>query len=189
MHFRRRRFQPSNPPLRRALRRAGVRVRRELRLAHSLAENGQFLESANIFERLAQAAQSRGLPQYSQLLIQAGRARINGGETSAGAERIKTGIRALLDAGRIERVSRLRPMLQEFFHLHGLDSEWQAIQSQLDEVGLLNSATPHLTDLRLPAKCPYCGGSLIPEELEEVGVRGAICGYCGSLVQAEGNRS
>ncbi len=185
MNFRRRRFPRFNPLRPRRFRRAEIWIRRELRHAHELGEQGQFLESAAAFERLAQASQARGLPQYPQFLIQAGRAKINGGDHDAGIERIKAGIRALLDAGQLERIARLRPCLREFFLSQKLDVGWQEIQLLLDQAGISTPITSRVPSGRLPSKCPYCGASIIPEDLEEVGTKDARCGYCGSRVQAE----
>jgi ribosomal protein S27AE len=39
---------------------------------------------------------------------------------------------------------------------------------------------------RLPAKCPYCGGSVLASEVEWIDERSAICDYCGSPLQAQG---
>ncbi len=39
---------------------------------------------------------------------------------------------------------------------------------------------------RLPAKCPYCGGNVLPNEVEWVDERCATCTYCGSPLEDEG---
>jgi hypothetical protein len=39
---------------------------------------------------------------------------------------------------------------------------------------------------RLPPKCPYCGGSVIPDSVEWVDAASALCDYCGSVLQGEG---
>lgn len=184
MKFRRRRFRRFGPFQPRA-RRLEQRVRHELRRANELVESGQFLEAADVFEHLAAIFRKRGMPQFPQLLIQAGRARINGGDQETGTERIKTGIIALLEGGRLVRLARLRPGLQEFFLSRKLDAGWQEIQRLLDQAGLSTPTPARVQTARLPAKCPYCGASIILEELEESNTKDAICGYCGSLVQAD----
>jgi DNA-directed RNA polymerase subunit RPC12/RpoP len=37
----------------------------------------------------------------------------------------------------------------------------------------------------LPSKCPYCGGTLNPSEVERTPGGGAVCMYCGSIVQGD----
>jgi hypothetical protein len=37
---------------------------------------------------------------------------------------------------------------------------------------------------KLPAKCPQCGGNVLPDEIEWVDEHSAICDYCGSLIQS-----
>jgi hypothetical protein len=38
---------------------------------------------------------------------------------------------------------------------------------------------------KLPLKCPNCGGSVHPDELEWTDSRSAICDYCGSILETE----
>lgn len=34
----------------------------------------------------------------------------------------------------------------------------------------------------LPPKCPYCGGTVHPDEVEWIDASRAICDYCGSVI-------
>jgi hypothetical protein len=159
------------------------KVIRELRHAHELQEQGKHLEAAAIFEQLARKAQLRILPQFPQLLLQAGKSNIQGGDHATGVDQIKTALGVLVEFGRSERVAHLQPGLRALFIEYGLEPSWQDIHNFLQDVGI-GSQTRPLQGLRLPSKCPYCGANLVPEELDDISSEAAVCGYCGSNVQA-----
>jgi hypothetical protein len=165
----------------------GARARRLLLQAHQFLAAGQQDAAADIFEQLAEGARQRDLPQYPQLLLQAGRANILSGATDRGTAQIKTAFEFLLTHGREAQVRRLAPGVRTFLQSHELDSTWKALEQLLHEAKLhIDSGMPAPAEAgRLPSKCPYCGGTLNPAEVEWALVGGAICTYCGSVVQGE----
>ncbi len=183
MGYRRRRIRRILPFRRWGPRPLANKALRELKRAHLLKEEGRHLEAAIIFEQLALGAQMRNLPQHPLLLLQAGRSHIQGGKPEKGVHQIKTAIGVLVETGQAGRAAQLRPGLQALFETHNLESSWQEIENLLQQAGV--GPQPHtINGLKLPSKCPYCGASLVPEELGEVTREEAVCGYCGSYVQA-----
>jgi len=165
----------------------GVRARRLLLRAHQLLAAGQPDAAAAIFGQLAEVARQRNLAQYPQLLLQAGRANILSGTAETGLTQMKTAFEFLLNHGREEQARRLAPGVRHFLHSLELDSAWTTIAQLLHEANLQldpGSIAPSHAG-RLPAKCPHCGGTLNPAEVEWALAGGAVCTYCGSVVHAE----
>ena len=183
MGFRRRRFGRLFAQSRRVPRPLATKVIRDLRRAHQLKEQGNHLEAAAIFEQLAGKARLQSRPQYPQLLLQAGRSHIQGGDPEKGAGQIKTALGVMVEVGRLESIARLQPGLRALFMEYELGSSWQDIQTFIQQLGI-GSQTRLSKELKLPSKCPYCGASLVPGELDEISSSAAVCGYCGSTVQA-----
>jgi len=154
-----------------------------LRQAHRMVEMGDFIPAARLFETLAEGALQRGLPQYPLLLLQSARARIQGGEINAGLAALHTAFESLVHAGRLGSARNLAPGTRQFLDAQGLADAWQPIEELLDGAGSAPVGTAPTAPIRLPAKCPYCGGTLHPAEVERTPDGGAVCPYCGSVVE------
>jgi hypothetical protein len=191
--FRRRRFPRARLPRRVPLagRRAGVPrgALHELRRANRLMAERAYARAASIYEELADEAQAQGIWRSPQLNIQAGMGWVMAGEIAVGMNRIIKGIRLMPEmgqAGRLQAVAaRVRRNLQEL----GLEDQANSLDKELE--ALLPSATDlaeaiPLSQSRgtLPVKCPHCGGNVLPNEVEWVDAKSAICDYCGSLIQS-----
>lgn len=170
------------------LRPLGVRARRMLLQAHALQQTGQHAEAAALFDQLAQGAQQRNLPQYPQLLVQAGRAHILAGDQEDGIARLTNAFQSLIDLARVEHLRKLAPSVQRFLQSQGMETAWDPLETMLIDAGIsldgleVVATTPD----RLPPKCPYCGGTLNPSEVERTSGGDALCLYCGSVVQGAG---
>jgi len=73
---------------------------------------------------------------------------------------------------------------------HDLTDEAAALEIELKEMlaqgGLtLGSAPVAERAHHLPAKCPSCGGTVIPDEVHWVEDGRALCDYCGSILEAQ----
>jgi hypothetical protein len=159
-----------------------------------MVENGQYADAAEIFERLADGALSRGVMQRApHLFLQAGRARLHAGQVDRGISLIKRGLGLLADAGNW-------PLL----YTAGTRSVWELTQmgqgekarqiqdwldEQLKDHPEAKTAAPPMAEKsppRLPANCPNCGAAVRPNEVEWLDPATAECPYCGSVIQTGG---
>jgi hypothetical protein len=188
MVFRRRPPIGQRPARRRLrpLRRAAIR---QLRIANQMYDQGNWAQAAERFERLASGAAERTLPQAPQLFLRAGRARIAAGEPEIGIGHLHQAVNFMGQFGQIQRLNQLRPRLMNELKQHGLEREAveldHVIHKLLDQHGQSTSG-PDSSSLtsRLPTKCPSCGDTLRPDEIEWIDARSGVCAYCGSVVQA-----
>ena len=165
----------------------GPRVRTLLLRAHQLQATGQHLAAAQLFEQLAEGAQKRSLPQAPQLQIQAARAYLLAGEKEKGISNLTAAFDALIQEGHEDRILSIAPRIQRFLHTNQLDDVWHVIHSMLQEHNIVLDPAfiSQPNALRLPSKCPYCGGTLNPSEVEHTAGGGVVCLYCGSVVQGD----
>jgi len=179
----RRRFPPLHRrPIRR---RAAKNVVEKLQAAHSLLAQGKSKEAAAIFSELADAAAKRGIPRAAQLNLQAGRALIEAKEVKSGMDRIRQGLTLMAETNQITRLPNLARRILTELRDKGLPAEAAAIESEIQSLlskhGLTLAAAVDSADKRsLPAKCPYCGGNVHPDEVEWFQQQHAMCAYCGS---------
>jgi hypothetical protein len=159
-------------------------------------EDGKFGEAAGIFERLARAANERGLlVRAAELTLQAFRARFSAGEVEAAVDRGKEGLRLLVRGGRVGRVptvlARITAALRDGGYDAQADELEQEVAQALGQVGLSlddAKARAHRVPERrgtLPARCSGCGAPLVPDEVQWYDARTAECPYCGTVVKAD----
>jgi tetratricopeptide (TPR) repeat protein len=163
-----------------------------LRRAHQLMEQGHYAEAAELFEQLAQGAESRGmLDRAGELHLQAGRARLENGQVQPALAHSKHALGCFLRAGRPGRAFRTLPRVLEELRSRGYTAEAEALQQEIQErfgqAGLeFRPATAAVPGQRrsLPGKCDSCGGTLRSDEVEWIDATTAECPYCGSSVKA-----
>lgn len=185
--------RPLPPPLRRfpLRRRRPIRQRvvnialDRLQKAHALLAQGKPKEAAAIFSELADAAAARGLPRAALLNLQAGRAFLDANEVETGLERIRRGLTIMAATGHVVRLPNISRRVLTELRERGFQEEALAmeaeIQKLLSEHGLsLAMAVDAADEGSLPSKCPYCGGNVLPDEVEWLQHQQATCAYCGS---------
>jgi tetratricopeptide (TPR) repeat protein len=164
-----------------------------LRRAHRLMEQGHYAEAADLFEKLAQGAESRAmLDRAGELHLQAGRAWLENGQAQAALSHGKRALGCFLRAGRPGRVFRTLPRMLEQLRSRGYQAEAEALQKEIQErfsqAGLefRPPAAPAVPQQQrsLPGKCASCGGTLRSDEVEWIDATTAECPYCGSSVKA-----
>jgi hypothetical protein len=176
---------------------AGVRPRRiqrtalrQLRIAHRFMEHGQWSQAAEIFGRLAAAAEGHGLQQAPQLYLLESRARIENGETAFAVKQLHHAVQLFSRLGQTQRLAHIRPRLIEELKQHGLERDAveldRGIHDLLDRQDSpgTNAITGRVST-RLPAKCRACGGTLRSDEIEWFDEHAGACPYCGSVAQVE----
>jgi hypothetical protein len=160
--------------------------------AHRLFAWRQYLPAANLYERLAEGGLMREPSRAPHLFIQAGRARIAGGQIEAGMGHIWKGLELLHTQQRFIELQRVAWRVLLALESNGLESQADQIRSWL--VGLQPNDTiidwgtvpaSTSTKTRLPYSCPSCGGVVDPTEVEWVDDVTAKCTYCGSMLRGE----
>jgi hypothetical protein len=152
-------------------------------------EQKDYREAADLFERLAELAARRTPLRAAHLYFEAGQARLLDGAIDSGMQNLAEGASLLASSGHYELLARISQRLLEELRRQGLEQEAAVWARKLDD--LLEASPTAISpegfhaETALPAKCPYCGGSLHPGEVERVGTDGALCSYCGSVVSGD----
>jgi len=173
-------------------------VRRALARANGLMAAGQFVEAANIFERLSEEARQCGmLVRAADLALQASRAHFAADDVEAALERAKEALRLLVRGGRAGRVPRVLSRMTTALREKGYDAQAGQLEQEaaqaLEEVGLsldeVRQRAPQaagrfaLKRSTLPARCGGCGAPLVPDEVEWHDAHTAECLYCGTVIK------
>jgi hypothetical protein len=184
--FRRRPLAPGAPQAR--------LVRQSLGRAHQMMETSNYAGAADIYERLAKGAETRSMPlRAAHLFLQAARARLYASQFEPGIPLLRHGLNMLAQLQRWSALYKNGQMAVS--ELRRLSQNQAADDLQIWLDAALNShpeaKTPpsgsagQMLPPNLPAKCPNCGGSIRPNEIEWLDPHTAECSYCGSPVQSE----
>ncbi len=163
---------------------------RQLKQAHKLMEQNQPAEAAAIFDRLAEEGANRGIPRAPQLYLQAGRAWIEAGEIRHGIQQLNTGLDLMAQMKQFRRLPVISQRILSELKEYGLADQATVIEEKINVLlatyGLsLATASSRSVTTRLPAKCTYCGGNVIPDEVTWFDNHQASCTYCGSLLETK----
>lgn len=183
----RRPIPPRRRP-RRPLQRPGARQAiQALRRAHQLLDEGKYSQAAEIFDRLADGALQRGFHQAPNLSFQAARAWLQAGQVNKALPRALSGLKWLLNAGHFQRFSAAEQRVLQLLEEQGYQTEADQLRSELETLKA-GKQFPAIQGMRsrpnLPAKCPYCGGNILPDEVEWCDETTPGCSYCGSPLQS-----
>jgi thioredoxin-like negative regulator of GroEL/DNA-directed RNA polymerase subunit RPC12/RpoP len=178
------------------LRRRRPAPRRRLGRAQELLRRGNFVEAAQVFEKLAQEAEDRGmLDRAGDSRLQAARCYLELNNTERADQEGLHALRLFLRARRPRKVRRLLPKMVAALEKHGRHKEAEELRKRAEELlGSLRArvgAGPGPGPARhgtLPGKCPACGAPVKPNEANWVGQDSAECPYCGSVITAEAPR-
>jgi hypothetical protein len=185
-------------PLRRSLRRTapiGEAGRLALRQANLLKDAGEYLQAAEIFERVAQRMENRLRPNRAAFLyLQAGHCFLLAAQSDPALIRAKKGLSILAQVGHWRAYSQGAVLMKQELNRLGYATQAMEFEAWLDQTGHVR--TEHLPNAipgqqppkptpRLPGKCPFCGAGLRSDMVEWIDDASAECPYCGSAVQAE----
>jgi hypothetical protein len=171
-------------PFRRAL---ATNIPPLLQRANQWMATGNYIEAASAFEQLARAAEARGGPRAPFFYIQAGRARVLGGQTAGGVEYLQRGLGLFATRGLNGRVYNVGNRLVGELNQRGLTKEAQQVSAYIknllpgfdpDQGAPSSSKRPPI-----PTHCPGCGAPLRPDEVEWLDDVTAECAFCGSPVR------
>lgn len=163
---------------------------RRLAQAHELLDRGAFEEAAAIFGELAEAAEAHEIPRAPQLHLQAGRAWLDAGRSDQAVERIRHGLRLMETHKQGHRLRSALPRIADELRSKGLNVEAESLEREFAPSLPAAPATQEewpasRESVRLPSKCPYCGGTIRPSEVDWVGEIAVQCDYCGSVVEGQ----
>ena len=155
-----------------------------LQEANFAFSKGEYGRAAELFERIARAAEGRDGPRAPLFLLQAGRARVLAGQAALGVPSLKRGLELLGQRRQFQKLHQFGTRTVEELNEHGLKKE-------ADEISIwIKSVLPDTASFDTPAKklvlpthCPSCGASLRSDEVEWLDEVMAECGYCGSPVR------
>ena len=156
--------------------------------SNQLLASGHYLEAAEGFEDLADAAMARGGRRAPQLYLQAGRARLLAGQGAAAMPLLDRGLRLFAAGGAMLRLERAGRRIVGELKATGMDQEAETIKAMLAEFGAQtaerlkeDAAAPSRPSL--PTHCPSCGAPVHPAEVEWLSDDTAECEYCSAPIR------
>lgn len=182
--MRRFRFRPFRSAMR-AARLApwiGRALLRRLRQAHRWKEMGRLEEAAAGFAEVEKSAWSLAPGRAALLAVEAGLAFLLAGDVERGRYHLDSGI-AWLRQNSPDRAPTVAARAGRELRAAGLEQE--AARLGVEPAPPI-AASPHRGSGRLPSKCPYCGGGVLPAEAEWAEDDSVLCAYCGSRVTPAG---
>jgi hypothetical protein len=156
-----------------------------LQEANFAFEKGEYGRAAELFEKMAQAADGRGGPRTPIFHLQAGRSRVLAGQARLGVPSLKRGLELLARRGHLQRFHKAKDRVLAELISVGLTGEAVELEGWLRKLAPpLPAFEPPKTDRPdLPTHCSSCGAALKPDEVEWLDERTAECAYCGSPVR------
>jgi hypothetical protein len=160
-----------------------------LRLAHARREAGDFISAAAEFHELGERGEAEGIPRSVQAFVLAGQCYLLAGHREQGLADLRRSIEAATRFGQLPRLAAAAPRIAAELRAGGLGPEADAFLKMLAPAApepptAQPSAAIFPNHPRLPPKCPSCGGTIHPGEVEWVDPHSVSCDYCGSVVQA-----
>src|ERR1700690_1381319 len=102
-----------------------------LQRANQLMSAGNYIEAASAYEQLARAAEARGGPRAPFFYIQAGRARVMGGQTAGGLEYLQRGLGLFAVRGQAGKVFNVGNRVSGELNQKGLNKEAQQLNAYI----------------------------------------------------------
>ncbi len=162
-----------------------------LTLANKDLDQGNCLEAAQIYEYLGESFTEKQAARAAYLYLQAGRAFVQGDQVKHAMECFNLGFSMLAKAKRTQLMLLIGNRIVGELNYRGLRNEAQLVVNWMDAMmgGAIQSfgrpaASYDPTRPRLPIKCPFCQGTLLPNELDWLDFATAECPFCGSAVSS-----
>jgi len=193
MWRRRRRMIGNIPPAQRPWARSPLepRARRDLQRANRLMEIGDFTNAAFLYEKLARKVHDFGAPrQAAHLYMQAARANVLSGQLKPGLELLEQGLSTFAQAGLWQTFDRAGSRAVEELRQQDKPQAAQDLINWLESMCQNRPLSSTPVEMKgsspraLPLKCPSCGATVRPDEVEWLDEQRAVCDYCGSMLTA-----
>jgi hypothetical protein len=166
-------------------------ARQDLQRANRLMEIGDFTNAAFLYEKLARKVHDLGQPrQAAHLYVQAARAMLLAGQMQPGLELLEQGLSTFAQAGFWDAFERVGGRALDELRQQDQPQAAQDLSQWLESMRQNrppSSAPEEVKESRhraLPLKCPSCGATVRPDEVEWVDEERAVCDYCGSMLAA-----
>jgi hypothetical protein len=162
--------------------------------AHLMLRSGDFEAAAAIFEKLAGGVGPYEVDRAADFYIQAGRARIQSGQSEQGVRLIKQGLSLLIHVNRPEELRIANQWVISSLVRLGFTPQAREIAEWVEEnihqpgfAGNILSSKPPvpLTTVHLPLQCPNCGAPIQRKDVVWVDEQTALCSYCGGLLRGD----
>ena len=151
--------------------------------------SGDYQGAAAAFDDLAQRAEARNGPRAPLFFMQAGRARLQLGDSAAALANFKHALTILAQTKRFTWLYRAGTQAMQALKAHGSEKEAAEIAALLQTqipAGVVTAASAQPQARRaLPTHCPACGGPVRSDEADWIDELTAECPFCGSPVRAE----
>lgn len=161
-------------------------------LANQEVDQGNCLEAAQIYDYLGASFSGKQYSRAAYIFLQAGRAFVQGNQPKHAMDCFKMGLSMLSQANRTQLMLQVGSRIVGDLNYRGLRNEAQLVTNWLDALngGSIQSFGRPVTSFdptrpRLPLKCPFCKGNLLPDEMDWLDTNTAECPYCGSAVQGD----
>jgi hypothetical protein len=168
-----------------------ARGRQDIQRANRLMEIGDFTNAATLYENLARKVHDFNRPrQAGHLYVQAARARVLAGQIKPGLDTLKHGLTIFAQAGLwgvFEAIgSRAIGELGQLGQPQAAQdlADWLDTKRSNRTMQDITPTIPVSSPRSLPLKCPSCGATVRPDEVEWVDEDHAACDYCGSVMAA-----
>lgn len=184
-------------PRRAGMRRPPIgRAEMALQTAHRLLSTGHPEEAARIFNTLADGMDIRGMKiRAAMIRMQAAYAEALSNMSLQAVRSASMGLDILAVANQPMKTASSTGRVINVLRQKGHEKEAAELEAKVD--ALLEKAGSSRQQLmqqlaaarsqhhgELPAKCPSCGGPLLPDEVEWHDATTASCTFCGSAVKA-----
>jgi len=163
------------------------RPRMLLRRAHHMMENGEHAGAAKIFEHLAKGANDRGmLKSAPNLYLQTARAQLLSGDVEQGQNNVFEGLKIFANHQRWPALAHSSQRILNELERLGYPNVAENVSTWLVETlpePIESYPLPQKELMKLPLKCPFCGGVLRPNEIEMLDRDAGECPFCGSAIR------
>lgn len=182
-------FRRPMRPLRRAAMHPNPVVLQTIARANNLLAQGKPNDAAQIFERLAQEAEQRGLTKpAANAHAQTALAYATAKNETAALTHARAALTQFVQLSMAQRAMTFYNNIVQKLRENGMSNAGDALAREFgDQIKTLSAqgAGTAAPRGRLPSKCPHCAGPARSDEVEWIDAQSAECVYCGGVIHTE----
>ena len=161
--------------------------------ANRLFTNGNYIDAAALYEKLAIGAYDRGLPRAPMLFMQSGKALLIAGKVVRGMSITQRGLGILADHARWHELYQFGRRSVNILNELGYKKEADGMEAWLktrlpekEEAAIIAAGeTATVKKPTFPVTCPACGARIHPDEVKVIDKSTVECRFCGSVIRGE----